>query len=258
MKKFLALIFLFAIFFSFCACEKDAKTPPLAKGTLYEYGIFLDNDPESVTFTLEGEFPAANQKSGKFSGSIQVKEANGTKHIYKKLKFCWFDGKLLLHDGKDAFEDSTVLCWVDPAAPEDLIIVDKTFAKPNPTKELTAYVSNDLTDAEARSLGVQINRIAGVQEAVFVSAEAALEEFIADHQNDAAFVGVEPSDLRHRYHITVKTEDTEVTAQQLKEIPGIEDVRGAVFTERIRIFSSKNSRDEVETLLSKLSLFTEL
>lgn len=254
MKKSFGLIFLLALCLAFCACEKDTEAPPLAEGTLYVYNIFADNEPESVTFTLEGELPEEAQEKGSFSGSLTVKESDGTRHTYKDLQFCYFGGKLILHDGAENFmEDSDILCWVDPEAPEELIVVDRIWTKPNPTQELSAYVSSDLSLVEVKSLGAQINHIEGVQEAVFVSAEAALEEFIADHGNDPAFAGVEPSDLRHRYCITILTETTEEAVEQIKAIPGIEDVSTEVMmAERIRILSPEKDAQKAQALLLSL------
>ena len=50
----------------------------------------------------------------------------------------------------------------------------------NKTNEVVAYVDENLSDAEARSVGTSINRIENVYSAEFVSREEALENFIAD------------------------------------------------------------------------------
>ena len=68
----------------------------------------------------------------------------------------------------------------------------------NKTNEILVYIDSALPDAEARSVGTQINRIENVQNSVFVSREEALEDFVAEHQEDSAFSGVEATDLRHR------------------------------------------------------------
>ena len=73
----------------------------------------------------------------------------------------------------------------------------------NKTNEIMVYIDAELPDAQAKSVGSQINAIQNVQKAVFVTREEALDAFIAEHQNDDAFSGVEASDLRHRYVVTL-------------------------------------------------------
>ena len=51
----------------------------------------------------------------------------------------------------------------------------------NKTNEVLVYIDSELPDAEARSVGTQINRIANVQNAVFVSREEALEAAFGAH-----------------------------------------------------------------------------
>ena len=68
----------------------------------------------------------------------------------------------------------------------------------NKTNEIVAYVDAELPDAEARSVGTQINQIENVMQAVFVTREEALENFIADHQGDEAFSGVQASVISSR------------------------------------------------------------
>ena len=92
----------------------------------------------------------------------------------------------------------------------------------NQTSEILCYVDMELPDAEARSIGTQINLLDNVLQSTFVSREEALEDFIADHDGDSAFSGVQASDLRHRYVVVL--EDNllmKQTEEQLKQIPGI-------------------------------------
>ncbi len=92
----------------------------------------------------------------------------------------------------------------------------------NKTSEILVYVDSELSDAEARSIGTQINLLDNVLQSTFVSREEALENFIADHDNDSAFNGVQASYLRHRYVVVL--EDNllmKQTESQLKQIPGV-------------------------------------
>ncbi len=98
----------------------------------------------------------------------------------------------------------------------------------NKTNEILVYIDSALPDAEARSVGTQINRIENVQNSVFVSREEALENFVAEHQGDSAFSGVEATDLRHRYVVTLM-DNTKMaeTVEDLKEISGVANISAA-------------------------------
>ena len=98
----------------------------------------------------------------------------------------------------------------------------------NKTNEVLVYIDSELPDAEARSVGTQINRIENVQNAVFVSREEALKDFVADHQEDEAFSGVDAADLRHRYVVTLM-DNTKMkeTVTGLEGISGVAKVNAA-------------------------------
>ena len=92
----------------------------------------------------------------------------------------------------------------------------------NQTNEVVCYVDSIYTDAEAKSVHSRINMIDNVFRADYISREQALEEFIEDHDNDAAFQGVDPQDLRHR--IVVVLEDNsrmEETVALLEQVDGV-------------------------------------
>ena len=96
----------------------------------------------------------------------------------------------------------------------------------NKTNEILVYVDSDLEDAEARSVGTRINLIDNVLKSEFVSREEALANFVADHEGDDAFTGVDASDLRHRFVVTLEDNTLiEQTAQSLKAVPGVADIR---------------------------------
>jgi cell division transport system permease protein len=92
----------------------------------------------------------------------------------------------------------------------------------NQTNEVMVYIDTELTLAEAKSLGSQINAIENVQHAKFVTREQALEDFVKEHQNDAAFSGVEASDLRHRYEVVLVDNDKiHETVDTISKIDGV-------------------------------------
>ena len=98
----------------------------------------------------------------------------------------------------------------------------------NKTSEIMVYVDSSLSDAEARSIGTIINQLDNVQNSVFVSREEALDNFISDHDNNAAFNGVQSQDLRHRYVVTLEDNALmEQTDNLLKNIPGVAKTNAA-------------------------------
>ncbi len=95
----------------------------------------------------------------------------------------------------------------------------------NQTNEVLAYVDESLSDAEARSVGTDINRLENIQQSTFVSREEALEAFIADYENPEAFEGTDASTLQHRYVVVLKDNHLlDQTVSQLWEVEGVVDV----------------------------------
>lgn len=106
--------------------------------------------------------------------------------------------------------------------------LDEMVRELNQTSEILVYVDADLSDAEARSIGTKINLMDNVLQATFISREEALKDFIADHDGDSAFSGVQASDLRHRYVVTLEDNTKmEQTDAQLKQLPGVAKTNAA-------------------------------
>ena len=98
----------------------------------------------------------------------------------------------------------------------------------NKTNEVMVYVDETLSDAQARSVGTRINQIENIYNAQFVSREEALKDFIADHDGDSAFSGVQASDLRHRYVVALEDNTRmQQTDEQLKQLPGVAKTNAA-------------------------------
>ena len=98
----------------------------------------------------------------------------------------------------------------------------------NKTNEILVLIDETLPEAEARSVGTQINQIPNVQRADFITREEALNSFVADHQDDEAFSGVAAEDLRHRFKVTlVENSKMKETMEQLEGIPGVADIEAA-------------------------------
>ena len=95
----------------------------------------------------------------------------------------------------------------------------------NKTNEVLVYVDETYTEAEARSVGAKISTLENVYDRKFISREEALQNFIADHEGDESFSGVEASDLRHRFKVVLADNSLmKETVQELKEIPGVAKV----------------------------------
>ena len=98
----------------------------------------------------------------------------------------------------------------------------------NQTSEILVYIDSDLSDAEARSIGTKINALSNVLQAKFISRDEALESFVKDHNGDSAFNGVQASDLRHRYEVTLEDNSLmDQTDAQLQQIPGVAKTNAA-------------------------------
>jgi len=98
----------------------------------------------------------------------------------------------------------------------------------NKTNEVLVYIDSELPVAEAKSVGTKINQIENVLKADFVSREEALENFVADHQEDEAFSGVVAEDLRHRFVVTLQ-DNTQMkqTVAMIEAIPGVAKTNAA-------------------------------
>ena len=98
----------------------------------------------------------------------------------------------------------------------------------NKTSEILVYVDSSLSDAEARSIGTKINTLDNILQADFISREEALADFVADHEGDSAFSGVQAEDLRHRFVVSLE-DNTRMaeTDTQLKSIPGVAKTNAA-------------------------------
>ena len=98
----------------------------------------------------------------------------------------------------------------------------------NKTNEVLVIIDENLSDAEAKSVGTRINQIENVYKATFKSREEALEDFIEDHQGEEAFNGVSAEDLRHRF-IVVLEDNAKMrqTVAEIEKVPGVAKINAA-------------------------------
>ena len=91
--------------------------------------------------------------------------------------------------------------------------------------EMLVYIDETYSEAEAKSVGSQINQIANVHNAPFVSREQAVENFVDEMQDEDLFDGLDPSTFRDRFVITLednsKMRETEAA---IRSIEGVADV----------------------------------
>ncbi len=98
----------------------------------------------------------------------------------------------------------------------------------NKTNEILVYVDETLPLEEAKSVETKIRMLDNILSANFKSNEEALKDFIADHQGEEAFSGVEAGDLRHR--VVVVLEDNaliEQTVSEIEKITGVAKINAA-------------------------------
>ena len=88
--------------------------------------------------------------------------------------------------------------------------------------EVLIYIDETYTEAEAKSVGSKINLVDNVLKAQFVSRQQALENFIAEQDNDIVFDGVESDTFRDRFIVTL--EDNSRMRQTIAAITALEGV----------------------------------
>ena len=104
--------------------------------------------------------------------------------------------------------------------------VNKIVRDLNETNEVIVYVEEDLSEADALSVGSDISLLENIASSRFISREEAWEAFVNKQDNPKDFDGVDADTLQHRYSvILVDNNKLDQTRQELYQIPGVEDVR---------------------------------
>ena len=91
--------------------------------------------------------------------------------------------------------------------------------------EMVVYIDKELTDAEARAVGTELNTIPEVTECKFIHREEAMAAFMENYEDPEAFIGIEADALQHRFQVTAKTAGADALAEQIEEIEGVDDVK---------------------------------
>lgn len=87
--------------------------------------------------------------------------------------------------------------------------------------EILVYIDETYTEAEAKSVGSRINMIDNVYQAIFVSRQEALEEFVAKQGDESAFDGLQADVLQDRFIVVL-----EDNSKMRETVPMIEAVDG--------------------------------
>jgi hypothetical protein len=87
------------------------------------------------------------------------------------------------------------------------------------------YIDETYSEAEAKSVGSQINLISNVHEAKYISRQQALDSFVEDQNDATSFAGLDASTLRDRYEVTMENSSlTQQTVEEIKKIDGVAEV----------------------------------
>ena len=88
--------------------------------------------------------------------------------------------------------------------------------------EILVYIDESYSEAEAKSVGSQINLIDNVAKAEFVSREQALDHFVEEQGDATLFDGVQSTNFRDRFVVTL--EDNSKMQQTIERLQSIEGV----------------------------------
>ncbi|MDR0890203.1 MAG: permease-like cell division protein FtsX [Oscillospiraceae bacterium] len=87
------------------------------------------------------------------------------------------------------------------------------------------FVDENYSQAEAKSVGSQINLMDNVADAVFVSREEAFAKFLAQNEDDEVYEGVEAATLRDQFEITlIDNSKMDETIAALRGMQGVAKV----------------------------------
>lgn len=108
--------------------------------------------------------------------------------------------------------------------------LDNTLGDLENENEMLVYIESSLSEEEARALQPTLSQVENVAQLTFVTREAALKDFKAKHENNAALMDDLPDDtLRDRYRVhVVDIERMAQTKEALEQVEGVGYVRAAV------------------------------
>lgn len=91
--------------------------------------------------------------------------------------------------------------------------------------EVLVYIDATYSQAEAKSVGTQLNLINNIQNAVFVSREQALEDFVEEQGNANLFEGVDATTFRDRFVVSLEDNNLmQETVEAMRQVEGVADI----------------------------------
>lgn len=258
MKKIIS-VFLAVLLVVSClaGCDMDSggsgkKEKTLAKLDMFSYDISVlmgdyDGVPEEATFELTGKLPEKETVTGEFDGKITLTDAQGEKYVYEDLIYGWV-GELLLLQNKG--DNNKHMCVYDPESPERSVFIDLEWQVDVTEIPLHVYVSENLSEAEARAIESKLQSVKGIASFTFISAQEAYEDFVAAYGNPDAFIGIDASYLRHRYEVMLEADaDMEKVVEILEDIEGVSEVSTPGMIAWYRFFAATDDIKEFTDLV---------
>ena len=93
------------------------------------------------------------------------------------------------------------------------------------SNEIVAYVDENWTEPQARSLEEQLLAIPNVTAARYITREEALEAYTEENPEEELFRDLDPGIFRDRYALTIANlEQISITARRVERVPGVAKV----------------------------------
>lgn len=109
------------------------------------------------------------------------------------------------------------------------VTLDHKLSDLEAENEFLAYIEDDYTQAEARALRTQIERIPNVSTVIFVTREEALQDFKEDRGSNELLDNLPAEVLRDRYRIHVSDiQRMATTVEAVKALEGVAKTRAAI------------------------------
>ncbi|MEA4965013.1 MAG: permease-like cell division protein FtsX [Oscillospiraceae bacterium] len=106
-----------------------------------------------------------------------------------------------------------------------LLNLDEMVSDLEQQNQVLVYLDDSYTEAEAKSVGSEINLIPNVLKSEFVSKDEALSQFVSEQDDPTMFSGLGSDTLRHRFVVTLEdSAQMEKTVQDLENITGVAKV----------------------------------
>ena len=120
------------------------------------------------------------------------------------------------------FNRQDVLDYLEKTAAENTQKQQELEKQLEQQNQVLVYIDDSYTEAEAKSVGSEINLIPNVAQAEYVSRQEALDQFVEEQDDPAMFSGLGSDTLRSRFVVTL--ENSELMEQTVAELEAIQGV----------------------------------